>query len=131
MFILKGTIRIKDRRTEEVITWQVERETEKALLVKENHKVIKVKTGKETPFSDGEREFWLPKSQVEEIDDFFLLPVWLVEKNDINAFRIVLTDDHPKYGEAVSSTDLVQAIASNQVYIRRGVNNYFEFEISR
>ena len=90
MFIKIGELR--DERIEGYLT------TYCSAIVKETEKAIQVETvrrrqrpsGKvrESTFSD-----WLPKSQIERIGDYIVIPGWLADKKQVQDFDITCTLD--------------------------------------
>lgn len=68
---------------------EVIKETEKAIQIRQQRTRVGLSGKPRTT----ETEEWLPKSQINRVGDYIIIPDWLVEKKNIFAFRIVVDPD--------------------------------------
>ena len=106
MIIKTGEVKVSDYRKYNVEI-VAEKETEKAIQIKITETLLIIDEEMNT-----EQTEWLPKSQIEIIDEFIIVPDWLARKKGLPTVSIVckLNDEQlkEKYG-IPSLTELTDA----------------------
>lgn len=86
MYIYIGTVTLKSQRVTTTAAWAVEKESEKALQIRETVTVTRNRNG--SVASQDERAYWLPKSQITRHGDFIRIPDWLAKEKSVWGFGI-------------------------------------------
>jgi hypothetical protein len=117
--VKRGEIKVGDYRKYNVEI-VAEKETEKAIQVKVTEIAILIDEE-----MNAERTEWLPKSQIEIIDEFIIIPEWLARKKGLPTVSIVckLNDEQlkEKYGitlPELTAADRVKLLQNDDGFIR-------------
>lgn len=111
MFLKIGEL--KDERIEGYLT------TYCSAIVKETEKAIQVETVRRRQRPSGKVQEstyvdWLPKSQIERIGDYIVIPGWLADKKQVKSFNITCTLDGVALKEQ-TGLDLVKLTPAQRI----------------